>query len=1842
MEYFKFKMRVWLLVLCCLTLGIVGKGYGQGFSVKLTVNGNGTHTSSGNTLDISDQIYLGDNLEWEITTPDGLQPYFEGLPGTAAVPLSENPQLVCNPSISPGDFKHDWFPVYASVHWRMAADFPSEALYTEMGEEVVTLYEYEFDGSYKQRYDDFVYNGFDKYSWTYRAQRRMDKTSEYYNPPYDFARFYTSDGDGKTQHKDQVEGLLDQMYGFLDENKEGKFLMTDTDEVLCLSAPEHQQYDGDQYWCGVEMVGDVEYDYWQYFDDDAGIGSNNVYSDFNNENGKYPSQNKTLNNWLNTANIERADEMRINDESDFHGYEIMDDKLYYKDKGYSTPIDGLNSQDFYYKSNDCDPSRINTNFQHPGQVRVCYKDAAQVAHCITVSMDVDYPGEDDHGMYGNISGTTWPLAEDKEVNYKVPALDADFVSNLPSSAELKISMYRINEGTGLWSVQSTEVFSKSDMSGDMIATLSVGYRYERMVVSEFRRSTNDKWTIIGAKPIQMIVYPGYDAVLGQKAKPYSSQPFGGMGNGLDLKEEKGDFIGKYLEDFRETPQGPYQYHGKLIYDTQNKKDIYYKNAPREYNVAKGQKLTIGTLSQDYHKWEIAVTDWYQGYKTLSMRMRDEDIKKRLTYILYKVQDKNDPAYDPDACITLGRNNNLNGGSGFACYTAIEEISNERFFSYTFEEKGYYLLESKFLDDTNQEVDGEISSQSRLIRINVLDFPTQTEVKDLSAQAKRAEVKVLEIEDNAIWEAFGADDAVKSYDYRIIEVEKVNSEYAYVWGARQKINRRLSPQNSYYANYNWKTVAEDDSETALSNPNFVKTWLNTWIPESTWPDTWRSNWVLHHEMDNPAPFPVDHSNQGANLKIFNTDGGSVSLNAYKQVSWQEQLPWIAYDPHYGWRVRKQIKSVFDWSLFKSNYLFRGIHNPDVPGFTFEENIENLIHEQYTLGDLNDSDAAKNLLDFYWKLKSGRIRIVALSDLYPDGDLAREMKNIRVYNSISADDKSDLKVLDDENVTVPDEIFMGSTELSVIRQNDELLTSGENLVKNPSFNDVNPAKLSEISIWTCNSSVSSPSGGMGSSASARIDGLDEPVYEWEPEEDAADLPPETTDSKGQISQQISVEPNTQYQLEAWCRTSDPQLAYLVGARDSRVEKTGSTQVTKWNKGNTSWVRTVLNFTTGYDQTSELIFIKKFDHNYTLFVDDVSVRKIDLGESTDEYTGITSSGNTTYYVDSENGNDTNSGISEAHAWKNLGKVNASTFTSGDKILLQNEGSWVGTLHPQGSGTAGNPIVISSYGDNSKGSMPKIDGNGAVHVVYLSGQEYWEITNLDITNVAIPGSRKVGIEIDNINDGELNGIRIANNYIHAVYGNNVKDTEGSAGILIASRDGEGDGKAESGPLGWFNGVTIENNILKNIDRSGILISSDFICRAELPCKDINGDLNLTINTWAPSLNVVIKYNFLENIGGDGIMTAVTTGALIEYNTLNGASMTAGDPNVGMWPFNSDDAVFQYNEVYNVHGAETPEGDPMDAQAFDIDYGTSGTIYQYNYSHDNDGGFMLSGTPDWNAGNSKNGIVRYNLSVNDATRSFQFLGTSTNIDVYNNTIVNTTGDELLPIQIIPFDWDQELGNNSQYANNLKFRNNLFYLVGSSGKWENWDRVDGDDVIFDHNLIYGGNFTGQPASATTITGDPLLILRGQPTAASYEWDENLGAYQVHPTNLKTLNSIYGIKEDRSSAYEAGTDIDDDLSVDLASDEIQSPPSVGAFELLVIDPGQPHHDGGEHFENWLVPVSIGGSAVIGGALFYGLYRVNEYFYRSALRRYDNALRDRDVNFDNVPTEPTRFTWCCSGN
>ena len=108
--------------------------------------------------------------------------------------------------------------------------------------------------------------------------------------------------------------------------------------------------------------------------------------------------------------------------------------------------------------------------------------------------------------------------------------------------------------------------------------------------------------------------------------------------------------------------------------------------------------------------------------------------------------------------------------------------------------------------------------------------------------------------------------------------------------------------------------------------------------------------------------------------------------------------------------------------------------------------------------------------------------------------------------------------------------------------------------------------------------------------------------------------------------------------------------------------------------------------------------------------------------------SGGPQTYYVDSSRGNDANSGLSAAKSWKSLDKVNSTVFRAGDRILLKAGTAYNGQLRPQGSGSEGRPIAIDMYG---QGEKPLIAAGGKFHeALLLKNQEYWEVSNLQLTN--------------------------------------------------------------------------------------------------------------------------------------------------------------------------------------------------------------------------------------------------------------------------------------------------------------------------------------------------------------------------------------------------------------------------------------------------------------------------------------------------------------------------------
>jgi hypothetical protein len=88
-------------------------------------------------------------------------------------------------------------------------------------------------------------------------------------------------------------------------------------------------------------------------------------------------------------------------------------------------------------------------------------------------------------------------------------------------------------------------------------------------------------------------------------------------------------------------------------------------------------------------------------------------------------------------------------------------------------------------------------------------------------------------------------------------------------------------------------------------------------------------------------------------------------------------------------------------------------------------------------------------------------------------------------------------------------------------------------------------------------------------------------------------------------------------------------------------------------------------------------------------------------------------TFYVDSAQGNDANSGTSPSQAWATLAKANQANLQPGQSLLFKRGGQWAGPLNIGWSGTATQPITVGAYGT---GALPLINGSSTV-MINLTG---------------------------------------------------------------------------------------------------------------------------------------------------------------------------------------------------------------------------------------------------------------------------------------------------------------------------------------------------------------------------------------------------------------------------------------------------------------------------------------------------------------------------------------------
>ncbi|MFI6815917.1 right-handed parallel beta-helix repeat-containing protein [Nonomuraea sp. NPDC050328] len=444
-------------------------------------------------------------------------------------------------------------------------------------------------------------------------------------------------------------------------------------------------------------------------------------------------------------------------------------------------------------------------------------------------------------------------------------------------------------------------------------------------------------------------------------------------------------------------------------------------------------------------------------------------------------------------------------------------------------------------------------------------------------------------------------------------------------------------------------------------------------------------------------------------------------------------------------------------------------------------------------------------------------------------------------------------------------------------------------------------------------------------------------------------------------------------------------------------------------------------------------------------------------------------TYYVDPA-GDDTADGRTPATAWKSLGKVNAQTFQPGDTVGFKAGGQWTGQLAPKGSGTSAEPITITSYGTGTK---PLIAGGGAVDAaVKLQNQHDIVVSGLEVTNTGSGTTPRIGIGVSATDAGAVPGITIRGNHVHAIQGassGNQSSNPSAGGIIVSAR-------GKNVPT-YYQNLLIEGNEVADSRSYGIVTWSQWMQREGWTYlwEDLMGIPAADYRPWTPSTGVVVRGNHVHDISAGGISVMQAAGALIEHNRVHKTAQNHG--NVGIWWAGTDDTVVQFNQV----SGTKYWGLAHDGNAFDADASAHRSLVQYNFSHDNEGGFFIAVSTGTGPAEA---TIRYNVSQGDANQVFALSTNATNIDVYNNTIW---------VPLTPFIRDHpdrgsfslvKVWNSS--VGSVRFRNNVIH--NSAGLPYN----DSGKVVYDRNLYHGGPVPSRDKAA--LTGDPLLTSPGTATA----------------------------------------------------------------------------------------------------------------------------------------------------
>jgi hypothetical protein len=350
-----------------------------------------------------------------------------------------------------------------------------------------------------------------------------------------------------------------------------------------------------------------------------------------------------------------------------------------------------------------------------------------------------------------------------------------------------------------------------------------------------------------------------------------------------------------------------------------------------------------------------------------------------------------------------------------------------------------------------------------------------------------------------------------------------------------------------------------------------------------------------------------------------------------------------------------------------------------------------------------------------------------------------------------------------------------------------------------------------------------------------------------------------------------------------------------------------------------------------------------------------------------------------------------------------------AGDHIWLQGGATFSGMLYLDNldAGTPSNPVTVGSYGSG----RATIDAGAGMGVfVYNTGGI--RISNIRVVGPGHPSNQTTGI---------LFYMQIPGNIkLDTVQIDNVEASGfGKYGIMVL---------AWAGKSGYRN-VSITNSIAHDNGEAGINIAgtSDGVTPGYSHENVVISRCRVYDNHGIPGLGRGTGHGILySDVNGGSVQRSVASN--------NGSRNTANGGPVGFMIWDSNNISLEFNESHH-----NRTGSQSDGGGFDFDGGTTNSIMQYNYSHDNDGaGLLLAQFPG--ARPHRGNVIRYNVSQNDGRLHGNggvhvWNGGSgiSDADIHNNTVYITPGSRNNAALL--------LGSSTT---NLRIRNNIFTAAGGS------------------------------------------------------------------------------------------------------------------------------------------------------------------------------------------------------